>query len=42
MLNRLWNVDWVIEEYQNDYEMLIELLMKLSCWWILDRLWYGD
>jgi hypothetical protein len=39
-----WN--WVVDKYQTDYEMLIELLMnvkptmkfQLSCWWILNRL----
>ena len=35
-----WN--WVVDKYQTDYEMLIELLMKLSCWRILNQLWNVD
>jgi hypothetical protein len=30
MLNQLWNVDWVIDECQNDYEMLMDLLTNVK------------
>ena len=34
--------NWVVDKYQTDYEMLIELLTKLSCWQISNRLWNVD
>jgi len=30
MLNQLWNVDWVVDECQNDYEMLMDLLKNVK------------
>jgi len=33
MSNRLWNVDWVVDECWTDYKMWVELLMGMLMFW---------